>query len=134
MPRPSGKGRSKEVVEMVVVEAVAVHMALDQVMAQEVALETVTTIVVAEAVEEEAVMVEKGQVTVALAWNMDPEVDIDIAVLAKEEVVEVEARAKETVLGSGCGSDNGLYWLCERWKRRRRRQWWRWWKRRFELW
>ncbi|PKI72205.1 hypothetical protein CRG98_007403 [Punica granatum] len=85
MPRPSGKGRSKEVVEMVVVEAVAVHMALDQVMAQEVALETVTTIVVAEAVEEEAVMVEKGQVTVALAWNMDPEVDIDIAVLAKEE-------------------------------------------------
>ncbi|OWM77745.1 hypothetical protein CDL15_Pgr012447 [Punica granatum] len=100
--RSTGKGRYEEVVEVVVVEAVVVpvHMALDQVMVQEVALEMVSTMVVAEVVEEEAMVVEEGQATVALARDIDPEVDMDMAVVGKEEVVEegqavveVEARA-----------------------------------------
>ncbi|PKI65375.1 hypothetical protein CRG98_014223 [Punica granatum] len=88
--RSTGKGRYEEVVEVVVVEAVVVpvHMALDQVMVQEVALEMVSTMVVAEVVEEEAMVVEEGQATVALARDIDPEVDMDMAVVGKEEESE----------------------------------------------
>ncbi|OWM76747.1 hypothetical protein CDL15_Pgr004959 [Punica granatum] len=85
-------------------------------MAQEVALETVATMVVAKAVEEEAVVVEEGQATVALAQDMDPEVDMDMVVVGKEEVVEegeevveVEAQAQEAVLGSGYESGQLMY-------------------------
>ncbi|OWM75243.1 hypothetical protein CDL15_Pgr023764 [Punica granatum] len=92
VPRPFGRGRSEEVV--------VVHMTLDQVMAQEVALETVVTMVVAETVEEEAVVVEDGETTMALAQDMDSEVDMDMAVVGKEEVAEMDARAQEWVLGS----------------------------------
>ncbi|OWM91391.1 hypothetical protein CDL15_Pgr017309 [Punica granatum] len=52
------------------------------------ALDTVAIMVVAE-----AVVVEEGQVTVTLARDMDSEVDMDMAVVGKDEVVEVETQA-----------------------------------------